>query len=283
MALVAFTSLRSPGTTTATLAAALTWPRASMLVEADPVGSALHTGFLRSRGVLDRGLFNVGLAGRRDENPRLLLEQATQLDEQGQRLLVTGLTEPAQAASLVSLWPIMARMLRSATGAVFAHDVLVDVGRLGHRYTPSPVLQLADAIVVFSRAEPGELHGTLAAVPQLRGEAGSAPLILLAAIGSDPDLSDRRLQDLARGVGCTYAGAIPWDVKAADQLAGRAERGRGLERSALMRGAQTLATNTYTAVAHRPPQPRLMPQPIPPQPLPPAPFATSPESGHVIR
>lgn len=277
MALVALTSLRSPGTTTAALAVALTWPRPSLLVEADPVGSALHTTYLRSRGTLERGLFNAALAARREESPALLLEQATRLDEEGHRLLVTGLTEPAQSASLTSLWPVLARMMRSATGTVCQHDVLVDVGRIGHRHAPTPVLQLADAIVMLCLAHPGHLQGTLAAVAQLREEAGPTPAILLAAIGADPDLSDRRLKELARSASSIYIGTIPWDVKAADQLAGRAETGRALERSALMRGAQTVATNLYTGVARRPPQPR------PPTPAAPPTYIQTPEAGHVVR
>lgn len=251
MAVIAFTSPRSPGTTTAALALALTWPRPSLLIEADPAGSSLHTGFLRSRGDLGRGLFNAALAARTSSDPGVLREQATALDASGNRQLITGITHPGQGAPLAELWPTLTRMLTSATGSLFPHDVLADCGRIGHRHRPAALLEAADAVVVLAAAEPGAVHAALASAALVRDRPGPAPL-LLATIGADRQLPEAKITQLARAAGLLYLGALPTDQKTADMLSGRAAPGRGLERRPLMLAAQSLGQRIYTVIARTP-------------------------------
>ncbi len=80
------------------------------------------------------------------------------------RLLLPGITDPSQSASLTSVWKILAQMFRGIE-AESGHDVLIDLGRRG-AYGPSGVLaEQADATFVVVRntlrclqAAEGQVH-----------------------------------------------------------------------------------------------------------------------------
>ena len=254
MAVIALCSAKSAGATTSALALTLTWPRAALLVEADPAGSDLHPGFLRSRGRLERGLLAAAMAVRRQAGPAALLEQATTLDARGERLLITGLTDPAHSAVAAAAWSELSGALRALPALGVHHDVILDCGRLGHRHEPTPLLTGADTVVLVLRPTITQVHRTLTHLPALRpSPPAPAPRLLLAAIGTG-EVDEKTLRTLSAEAGAGYLGALPEDQRAAAILAGHGEAGRGLERTALLRSARALATTLATvAPAPRPP------------------------------
>ena len=274
--MIALTAAKSPGVTTAAIALTLTWPRPCLLLEADPAGSDLHTGLLRSRGRLDRGLLAAALAVRSRPDPAAVLAQATTLDhEVGERLLITGLTDPAQAPALEPAWSDLASALRALPRAGIPHDVLIDAGRLGHRYQPTPLLAACDAVLLLVRPHVTHLHHTLAHIPALRPPSAAAPRLLLASVGDSRHLPEGRLRDLAAERGAVYLGQIPEDARAAQILGGAGELGRGIERTALLRGARALALSMHSAAS--PP-----PGTTPPRPVPAAPSGAPAPGGEYV-
>lgn len=259
MTLIALTSVRSPGVSTATLALALSWPTASLLVEADPAGSTLHTGFLRHRGTLDRGLLGAVLAARQRPNPTAVLEHAARLDEHGRRLLIAGLTEPGQSAVAAAGWPALLTALRALREAQVEHDVLIDAGRLGHRDTPHALLSGADLLLLLARPEPGEVHFTRAHAELIRHQMPQARMAVLA-IGTARDLTGPAISVLFAEAGIPVLGTLAHDQAGAAVLRGTRPFGPGSQRGALLRSARALAPVLRTAAA---PSASLEPERVP--------------------
>jgi hypothetical protein len=151
----------APGVTTTALALLLSWPlepgRRMILAECDPDGSSVLHGLLQ--GTLgDRyGLRNLSVAARQGDLGDAFWRQLIDLtSEDGKqesphdRLLLPGITDPAQAASLGSVWKALGVIFRGIE-AEHGHDVLIDLGRRG-AFGPSGVLaEQADAVVVVVR------------------------------------------------------------------------------------------------------------------------------------
>lgn len=265
MAVIALSSAKSAGASTTALALTLTWPRPILLIEADPAGSDLHTGFLRSRGRLDRGLLGAAMAVRRHTDPAALLEQATTLDERGERLLITGLTDPAQSPVAAAAWPALAAALRALPALGVHHDVILDCGRLDHRHAPAPLLTGADTIVLVLRPTITQLHRTLTHLPALRpSPPAPAPRLLLAAVGTSREVSEKTLRTLAAEAGAGYLGALPEDERAAAILSGHTPAGPALERTTLLRAARALAATLAADAASAPAGPPREPAAAPP-------------------
>lgn len=136
----------APGVTTTALALLLSWPlepgRRMVLAECDPDGGAVLHGLLQ--GTLgDRyGLRNLSVAARQGEFGDAFWRQLIDLSsEDGKResprdrLLLPGITDPAQAASLGSVWKALGVIFRGIE-ADHGHDVLIDLGRRGLSVRP---------------------------------------------------------------------------------------------------------------------------------------------------
>lgn len=136
----------APGVTTSALALLLSWPlepgRRMILAECDPDGSAVLHGLLQ--GTLgDRyGLRNLSVAARQGELGDAFFRQLIDLSsDEGKkesprdRLLLPGITDPAQAASLGSVWKALGVIFRGIE-AEHGHDVLIDLGRRGRSARP---------------------------------------------------------------------------------------------------------------------------------------------------
>ncbi|MFD0331333.1 MinD/ParA family protein [Streptacidiphilus monticola] len=121
--------------TTAALALLLGWPvqpgRRVLLVECDPDGGAVLAGALQGQVEADRGLHRLAVADRRGRLAESLGEQLVDLGPEGgpERLLLPGLTDPAQAAALAYTWEPLARVCRELADGDC--DVIVDLGRGG--------------------------------------------------------------------------------------------------------------------------------------------------------
>ncbi len=149
------------------------------------------------------------------------------------RLLLPGITDPAQSGALRPVWDRLAGFfadLRDTDG----YDVIVDCGRLVAPNPPWPVLLAADTVLLT--LDPS-LPGMSAAVPAVRalrhhlaelGGAGAALALLLAGGG------DQASRTVARELATPVAAQLPDDPRTARVLS---HGGTVRANAALMRAA----------------------------------------------
>ncbi|MFD8001148.1 hypothetical protein [Streptomyces mirabilis] len=235
----------APGVTTTALALLLTWPlepgRKVILAECDPDGGAVLHGLLQ--GTLgDRyGLRNLSVAARKGELQEAFWRQLIDLSSEDSktesprdRLLLPGLTDPAQAAGLGPVWEPLADMLAGIDALpVHGHDVLIDLGRSG-AFGPSSVVlaQRADAVVVVVRNTLRCLQAAQPRVEALEERAGDVGLVVINE-GPYP------AGEVQRVLGVPVVATLPYAPKEARVLSDGAEQPRQFTRSALMKAART--------------------------------------------
>ncbi|MFD9511168.1 hypothetical protein [Streptomyces mirabilis] len=247
----------APGVTTTALALLLTWPlepgRKVILAECDPDGGAVLHGLLQ--GTLgDRyGLRNLSVAARKGELQEAFWRQLIDLSSEDSkaesprdRLLLPGLTDPAQAAGLGPVWEPLADMLTGIDALpVHGHDVLIDLGRSG-AFGPSSVVlaQRADAVVVVVRNTLRCLQAAQPRVEALEERTGDVGLIV---IGEGPYPAG----EVQRVLGVPVVATLPYAPKEARVLSDGAEQPRHFTRSALMKAARTTSALLVQRAAAR--------------------------------
>jgi len=189
MAVIALTAAKgSPGVTTTALAFTMTWTSPVIIAECDPAGGSVLAGFLRGQLSADRGLVPLAVAELRSE--RLAVDfwrHLVDFDPPGQqRLLLPGISEPAQAGSLEPIWGRLAQYFASLETR-HNYDVLVDCGRLAVPHPPAPLIHAADVVVLLMRPTLPSIASTAAAIRTLRTmltEQGAGPdSLVLGVIG----------------------------------------------------------------------------------------------------
>ena len=247
MAIIALTSAKgSPGVTTTSLALTLASSRSVLLVEADPSGGDLMAGYVRGELAFDRGLADLAIAARHQdiaaEVPRHLIDLGRSEDPV-RRLLLPGLAESAQAATVAAFWPDLAAHLTdvaSRTGG----DVIVDAGRLAVAHRPVPLLQAADLVLLVVRGTLRHAAAARSAVADLRRMMPSVigdPVGLLVVEGGD-----YAPRDLSRRLGCPLRGTMPWQTRDAAALSDGI--GRVTDRSILLRAARTVRDGLHASI-----------------------------------
>lgn len=230
----------APGVTTTTLAVGWVWPlvvpgRRAVVVDADVAGSGVLPGYLQAGVPAGGGV--LGLAGERGVlSVDLLLEQALALDPGEQRLVLTGVTDPAQARALGPVW----RGLLDAAGHLDATgiDLLVDVGRLGHRHEPTAMLEHADTVAVVTRSNLAALTGATAGLQRLRDLRDPGLETTAVLVGEGQPYPARQI---GRELDADPLPVMALDPWAAGALATGGALGWRFDRSALLRTARTLA------------------------------------------
>jgi hypothetical protein len=244
----------APGVTTSALALLLSWPletgRRMILAECDPDGGAVLHGLLQ--GTLgDRyGLRNLSVAARKGEFSDAFWRQLIDLSsEDGKqtslrdRLLLPGITDPAQSASLTSVWKILAQMFRGIE-AESGHDVLIDLGRRG-AYGPCGVLaEQADATFVVVR---NTLRCLQAAEGRVRALAERVGDVSVLVINEGPYPAG----EVQRVLQVPVIATLPHAPKDARVLSDGAEQPRHFTRSPLMKAARTTSTLLQQQAATR--------------------------------
>ncbi|MFD0530803.1 hypothetical protein ACFQ1I_35755 [Kitasatospora arboriphila] len=158
----------APGATTTALALLLSWPlppgRKVLLAECDPDGGAVLAGALEGRIEAVYGLRNLAVADRRGLLAQTVWEQLVDLSPEGtaERLLLPGLTDPAQAPGLAYTWEPLADTFQALDGQ--GYDVIVDLGRSGATGPGAVLARRADVVVATVRTT---LRGLSAARPRL--------------------------------------------------------------------------------------------------------------------
>ncbi len=229
----------APGVTTAALALVWVWPQVTggrrvVLVDADPSGSGLLGGALQARVAIETGLLALA-ADTRAPDVDDLLAHSVALDGDRRRFILPGISDPVQAGSLAPLWasfPDLAIDLHLAET-----DLVVDVGRLGHRDEPSGLIGDADILTVLQAPTIPATVATAAIVRRLSAARAPRSAPAPVVVGERRPYTVREVER-ALGVPCH---ALSLDVRTAEALgSGDGSSGR-LDRSLLLRSARSLA------------------------------------------
>ncbi|WP_063837096.1 hypothetical protein [Phaeacidiphilus oryzae] len=257
----------APGATTTALALLLAWPlgpgRRVLLAECDPDGGAVLAGALEGRVEAVYGLRNLAVADRRGLLAETLWSQLVDLSPDGEqnRLLLPGLTDPAQAPGLAYTWEPLARLFQDLH--LQGCDVLVDLGRSGAHGASSVLARRADVVLTVLRST---LRGVNSARPRVsslhaeldaQGTGADAHGLLVVGEGPYP------VAEVARRLGAPALGLLPYLPKQARVLSDGGEPDRRFVRSELMRAARSTADAVRQLTARR--RARLGLPDVPPQ------------------
>jgi len=204
----------APGVTTLSVAAALTWRRASILLEADTSkASSVLPGFLRGQVDHSRGLTPLSIAQQRGSlTSSAVLEQAIELAQD--RFFVAGFSNPAAGAGATALWSQLGTTLAAFESA--GTDVVVDLGRYTPKDNRQALLQVADSVLLVTGTQLPDIAAAANRVPEIKA--------LLTAAGHGNYLGivlvRRGIEDYSRAeiekvLGAPVVGEIPDDAKTA--------------------------------------------------------------------
>jgi hypothetical protein len=240
MAVLAFANAKgAPGVTTSVLALAFAWHRPALVVEADMSGSSsVLSGFLRGSTDHSRGLIGLSVAARQHGfTDRVLWEQCLQLGDEC--YVLPGIADPGQAAGLTTAWTPLAEVLTDLETA--GVDVLVDVGRLGAAYPPTPLLAAADAVVLVTGTRLPDVYALSRRIPAVRDDMGigDAERLCVLTVGEGRPYSNREIESC---LGVRVVSSIGWDPVHAEVYSVGAPQGRRFESSPLVRTSATTAS-----------------------------------------
>lgn len=224
----------SPGVTTTAVALALTWPGSVVLAECDPSGGDVVSGLFGGHLPARAGLLAVALeAGRGIGAASAAVQnQLVEIDGDLTRRLLTGITDPRQAAGLAQAWPVVAQALSAQPG-----DVIADCGRLGGGESPLPVLAAAATIAVVLRPSLRQVAKAKPRIEMLTGLPGGPGRVMLLLTGQ----GSYGAREIATVLGRAVLGILPHDPKTALVLSDGTGSRRGLAGRPLMRAAQLTA------------------------------------------
>ncbi|WP_237297324.1 hypothetical protein [Streptomyces sp. 3211] len=270
--------------TTSALAMALSSARPTLLAECDPAGGTLRAGFFQAQITAGTGLYHLAVAERAGEDAlaRAFADHLVRLDASGNRQVLPGLTDPAQAPALERSWPALAQVMRVLSDEG-GYDVVIDAGRLAlesgrlhSTLTPAPLLHGADLVLLVVRATDQSLalarHMTEPLRNELTDRGTGADALGVLLIEDGP----RRAHEVSQALRLPVMAALPWEPDTAAYLAGTGSAPRKLNKSALLGAARTALGHLQAAASRRalhqqyPPTPAA---PTPPAPTPPAPAA----------
>jgi hypothetical protein len=220
----------APGVTTAALALTLCWPSQVVIAECDPSGGDILAGLLGGHLPATAGLLPLALeAGAGTEVPAdILWRQLVELDEEHNRLLLAGISDPRQSAALQSSLPWIADALQGLRA-----DVLADCGRLDALAAVRPVLSAASLAVLVLRPTLRQVSRAIPRVEMLTNLMGPGRVVLVTV--GEGAASGR---ELAKTLGVPVAGNLPADPKAAAVLSdGLGSRRRLTERPLILAAA----------------------------------------------
>lgn len=243
MAILALTAAGgAPGATTTAVGLALSWPRAVLLIDADPgAHQAVLAGFLAGQSPEGRGLVRVAEA-HRDRRPlrEVVIDQAIPLAEESgpQRFFLPGFAKPGNARLFAGVWPELVEELRRLDE--FGIDVIIDLGRCTE-VLPQPLVDSADLIGIVLRSSLRSVMSTRVLITaiddQIRPATGSANLGLIIVGEGMPYSSG----EIAAALGVGVQGRLALDPRPAEHLSDGMPRPRRFESSALTRSLQTTA------------------------------------------
>ena len=229
----------APGVTTAALALTLSWPTQVVIAECDPSGGDILAGLLSGHLPATSGLLPLALeAGAGTEVPAdILWRQLVELDEEHNRLLLAGISDPRQAAALQSSLPWIAEALQGLRA-----DVLADCGRLDALAAVRPVLSAATLAVLVLQPTLRQVSRAIPRVEMLTNLMGPGRVVLVTV--GDGATSGR---ELAKTLGVPVAGHLPADPKTAAVLSDGLGSRRRLTERPLIRAAAAVGRGIRAA------------------------------------
>ena len=245
MSVIALVSAKSSAVTCSALALALSAPKRTLLAECDPAGGTIRTGYLQGHGTAAVGLHQLATAERSGTLAEVFEQHLVPLDSAGQRLLLPGLTDPAQAPALAGTWDQLVRLWPVLEGEGF--DVVIDAGRVlldggeinTSRY-PAALVRRADVVLLVLRQNLTQVVGAAPVVAALRrdlaqrGTGADALGVLLVADQKTPSASE-----VTRHLGVAVLAQLDRDGTTARALT-HGPTGRGVPaRAALLRQARS--------------------------------------------
>lgn len=253
MSVVAFASFSgAPGVTTTAVAATYNWHRPVLLLEADTSKpSGVLPGLLQGQMDHSKGLTPLSLAQQRSTlGPRELITESIALGTD--RYFVPGFSNPAAAQGTTSLWGALATAATSLEGAGI--DVLIDLGRLAHGDPRSPLLQIADAVVIVMRPILSEAAAAASHIEGLRETmrlAGRDDVLGLWLVEAPAPLFNYPAQEVNRLLGLPVTGQIWNDPReAAVYSAGQAAPAR-FEKSRYIKAVRASLATTHQRINER--------------------------------
>lgn len=250
MSVVALCSAHgAPGVTTSALALCWSWPAARpgrrvLLVDADPAGSGLLTGYL-SPGVPDSAGVSVLASARGSLSLEQVIGCSVALDAAGTRMVLPGVADPVQARPLASMWTSLVSVARDLSDAGI--DVVVDVGRVGHQFEPRAWLTQSDLTGVVVAGTVASVAPAAAAVRAVSAERTGR----LAPVGVVTDAGGYSRAQIGEAMGVTEVLELGSDQWAARSLAAGEVAGRRFERSPLLRVARAAVQRIAALVPER--------------------------------
>ncbi|MFD4482785.1 hypothetical protein ACFWPU_42690 [Streptomyces sp. NPDC058471] len=236
----------APGVTTSALALLLSWPlqpsRKMVLAECDPDGGAVLYGLLQG-SLGDRyGLRNLSVASRKGELVEAFWRQLIDVSsedgkqEARDRLVLPGVTDPAQSAGLGPAWEDLARLFAGiGEQPAQAHDVLIDLGRNG-AFGPSAVLaQRADALIFVVRNTVRSLQAAQTRIEALEERVGNVGVLMI-------DEGPYPAGEVQRVLRAPVVATLPHAPREARVLSEGAEQPRNFTKTSLMKAARSACT-----------------------------------------
>jgi hypothetical protein len=241
----------SPGVTTAALALTLSWPTQVVIAECDPSGGDILAGLLSGHLPATAGLLPLALeAGAGAEVPAdILWRQLVELDEEHNRLLLAGISDPRQSAALQSSLPWIADALQGLRA-----DVLADCGRLDAVAAVRPVLSAASLAILVLQPTLRQVSRAIPRVEMLTNLMGPGRVVLVTV--GDGATSGR---ELAKTLGVPVAGHLPADPKTAGVLSDGIGGRRRLSERPLIRAAAAVGRGIRAAAESAGAQPGVAP------------------------
>ena len=249
----------SPGVTTTALGLAEVWPRPVILVEADTTKpSSIIPGYMQ--GALDnsRGLLPLAVrtqhAGLTNEAmwDQLvpLAADPNRADPASGKYLLSAISNSAAARNMVGLWSDLAVLLSQQSDS--GVDVIIDAGRYTPEDARTPLLQMADAVLVQACPVLPDIAALVDPLASIRailtrvGHEDYLGLILRKTV-----VGNYGVGDIEKNLKTPAVGKLGWDPTTAAVFSQGAPKPRSFKRSDLLSGLVALAAAADTQIRDR--------------------------------
>ena len=228
------------------LALAWVWPhvapgRRVVVVDADVAGGGVATGYLQGAASSGRGILSLA-TGRGADAVASFWDSLISLDDDGSRLLLAGVTDPAQARVVESSWSPLAGVLDQLDCADAPVDVIVDLGRLGTANEVVALRQRADLVILVMTSSLTSVATARPALRRLTDEtvaAGrDANVVASVVVGERQPYSSAEIGEV---LGSPVMATIVEDSSTASVFSRGTAPGARFGRSPLMRSASAAA------------------------------------------
>lgn len=252
MALITLVSANgAPGVSTTVIGLAMAWPRPVLLVEASATGSALLPGFFQGKHHPPRTVIQAASAQRYGQLLTNLPSHTIWLDTAGRVQCLLGYTDPpAQGRNLAGFWGPLAEAAQDLEGS--GMDVLVDAGRAGALYEPTPLIQGAEALIIVTGSNMPAVAGARTLAGRFLAErepAGTTDTVGLAIVGPKRPYSSANVSE--RGVLVPLWFEIAWDPQQAAVYSDGEEPTKKFRDSAFARSMVTGAEQITQRISAR--------------------------------